>query len=396
MFRRKVRDPVGPVPPDEHGLVPVMARRSSAAFNPLLRLYTETQGDPHQRDEAVRTYSFAVPTDEALGVIAAVSPEGVVEVGAGTGYWAALLAAEGVDVIAYDVAPAPSSANRYFRNREPWFSMVVGDELDASGHPARTMLLVWPTHDEVWPSNALERFHEAGGTCVVFVGELPGGRTGDDRFHALIGNLDHCVSCELDVVTAACICGVESLWQVAAEVVIPSWGSGSDRLQVLERVARPKTETGVDAAPGPTGLAAPASGRRRSTSLGELGVLGQVWTIGVVGFCIARAAVVWPLLRRYGVNPWWFLAIDIGTAPLYGIGQAMGVKLIRDEARPVRDALPWIVMLLVGFVAPYAYLLVAAGQLPAYVVVGVGLWVAVFGAFALRRLVREARRRPST
>ncbi|MGD5395297.1 hypothetical protein QUT00_22585, partial [Xanthomonas citri pv. citri] len=117
-----------------------------------------------------------------------------------------------------------------------------------------------------------------------------------------------------------------------------------------------------------------------------------VWTIGVVGFCIARAVVVWPLLRRYGVNPWWFLALDIGTAPLYGVGQAMGVKLIRDDTRPMRDAFPWIGTLLVAFVAPYAYLLASAGQLPIYVIIGVALWIVVFGAFAVHRLFRDARR----
>jgi hypothetical protein len=37
-------------------------------------------------------YAFALPTDEALGAIAAVSPDGVVELGAGPGFWARLLA----------------------------------------------------------------------------------------------------------------------------------------------------------------------------------------------------------------------------------------------------------------------------------------------------------------
>ena len=127
-------------------------------------------------------------------------------------------------------------------------------------------------------------------------------------------------------------------------------------------------------------------------SLRDLGVLGQVWTIGVVGFCGVRAVVVWPLLQRYGVNPWWFLAIDIGTAPLYGLGQVMGVRLIRDYTRPMREALPWIAALLFGFVAPYAYLLGSAGELPSYVLAGIALWIVLFGAFAIGRLFRDARR----
>jgi hypothetical protein len=93
----------------------------------------------------------------------------------------------------------------------------------------------------------------------------------------------------------------------------------------------------------------------------------------------------------HGVNPWWFLALDVGTSPTYGLGQAMGVKLIRDDRRPMRDAVPWIVMLFVSFVAPYAYLLASAGKLPGYVIVGVVLWIVVFGALAALRMVREVR-----
>jgi hypothetical protein len=82
----------------------------------------------------------------------------------------------------------------------------------------------------------------------------------------------------------------------------------------------------------------------------------------------------------HGVNPWWFLALDVGTSPTYGLGQAMGVKLMRDERRPMRDAMPWIAMLFVSFVAPYAYLLTSAGKLPGYVMAGhrrCGWWCSV-------------------
>lgn len=125
--------------------------------------------------------------------------------------------------------------------------------------------------------------------------------------------------------------------------------------------------------------------------LRELGLLGQVWTITVVVFCVARAVVVWPLLQQNDVNPWWFLALDVGTAPTYGIGQAMGVKLMRDDRRPMRDAVPWIVLLMVSFVAPYGYLLASAGKLPGYVIVGVVLWMVLFGGLAGVRMAREVR-----
>ena len=95
--------------------------------------------------------------------------------------------------------------------------------------------------------------------------------------------------------------------------------------------------------------------------LRSLGTLGQMWTLTVVVFCVARAVVVWPMLDEHGINPWWFLALDVGTAPTYGLGQAMGVKILRDDPGPLRDAMPWIAMVLVSFLAPYAYVLRSAG-----------------------------------
>lgn len=125
--------------------------------------------------------------------------------------------------------------------------------------------------------------------------------------------------------------------------------------------------------------------------LRDLGLLGQAWTLTVVVFCVARAVAVWPVLQDHGVNPWWFLLLDVGTAPTYGLGQAMGVKIMRDERRPMRDAAPWIAMLFVSFVAPYGYLLASAGKLPGYVVLGILAWMLVFGGLAAHRMARDVR-----
>jgi hypothetical protein len=128
--------------------------------------------------------------------------------------------------------------------------------------------------------------------------------------------------------------------------------------------------------------------------LRSLGTLGQMWTLTVVVLCAARAVVVWPMLGEHGINPWWFLVLDVGTAPFYGVGQAMGVKLLRDETRPMRQAMPWIGMVLVSFLAPYLYVLRSAGQLPSYVVYGVILWMMVFGGLTARRMARDVRMEP--
>ena len=58
-----------------------------------------------------------------LDVIAEHSP--IVELGAGTGYWAAMLARRGADVIAYDIEPPTSKTNNQFFHRQ-YFHVAAG------------------------------------------------------------------------------------------------------------------------------------------------------------------------------------------------------------------------------------------------------------------------------
>jgi hypothetical protein len=127
----------------------------------------------------------------------------------------------------------------------------------------------------------------------------------------------------------------------------------------------------------------------------SLGVFGRAWALGIVAFSAARALIAWPTLGSYGVNPWWFLFIDVVTAPPYGVAQALAVKILRDRSRPTRDAVPWAVLVAVMFFAPYAFIFIASyladapQPMPAIAYIGVLLWMAVFGAFALLRMRRQ-------
>ena len=185
------------------------------------------------------SYAFALPSEAALRAVAEASPRGVVEVGAGTGYWARLLRDRGVDVVAYDVAPPPSPDNRWFAGVAPWYPVRVGDESAVERHADRTLLLVWPTRTEDWGAAAVDRFGTAGGQRVAFVGEPVGGRTGDDRLHALLGELDRCWSCAYGVTTSACVCGVRPRWRRTATVALPGGRSDELRLYVRDDGAPP-------------------------------------------------------------------------------------------------------------------------------------------------------------
>ena len=90
-----------------------------------------------ERDSLTGQYAFSIPTAETLQTIARYSP--IVEIGAGSGYWAMCLAACGADIIAYDRYPPGEAAptdisERNWHFRKTWFKVNKGDELTAASH----------------------------------------------------------------------------------------------------------------------------------------------------------------------------------------------------------------------------------------------------------------------
>ncbi len=211
--------------------------------NPLLDAFRSAVASlpPDQlverREQLIRRYSFAVPTPEAIDLVAQVADNGVIEIGAGTGYWARALSDEGIDVIAYDIHPPPSSENAWFGGCHPWFAVRRGDEREVASSPDRALLLVWPTRADTWVADAVRLYHAAGGHCVVYVGEPPGGRTGDDALQKLLGNLSTCAACAYGAVSAMCLCSTPTLFEPNRQVPLPNWPDSHDRLSVHHRLS---------------------------------------------------------------------------------------------------------------------------------------------------------------
>lgn len=171
-----------------------------------------------KRTDLVRQYAWAVPTINALRRIEECGP--IVEIGAGTGYWAYLLRERGVDVIAYDLWPAAKGdINRYHPNVTCWTEVLKGNVVAAGKHPDRTLMLCWPPYDDEMATQAVKCHANAGGKRVVYIGESDGGCTGDDAFHALL----------------------RAEYREVGEVAIPQWEGIHDYLWVYER----KTSTAL-------------------------------------------------------------------------------------------------------------------------------------------------------
>lgn len=133
-------------------------------------------------------YAYAIPSPETLDWVKTFSGgRTVVELGAGRGYWARLLADQGVTVKSFDSEPPDTTANPSFPDTpgQPavWFPVGGLDEFTAELDEDSVLFLCWPPGwGNTMASKALELFESRGGRRLVFMGEPKGGKTGDDAF----------------------------------------------------------------------------------------------------------------------------------------------------------------------------------------------------------------------
>jgi hypothetical protein len=93
--------------------------------------------------DLAQRYSYVFPDARALDLLASIGP--LVEMGAGTGYWAYRLQARGVQVLAFDQAPPDQDRpNRYHRPTPTWTRVLPGDTTVLEDHFGRALFLCWP------------------------------------------------------------------------------------------------------------------------------------------------------------------------------------------------------------------------------------------------------------
>jgi hypothetical protein len=93
--------------------------------------------------ELAQRYAYVLPDNTNLAMLAELGP--VVEVGAGTGYWAYRLRALHVDIVALDQAPPDGDiVNRYHAKTPTWSEVLLGDHTVLSGYADRALFLCWP------------------------------------------------------------------------------------------------------------------------------------------------------------------------------------------------------------------------------------------------------------
>ncbi|WP_194912665.1 hypothetical protein [Catenulispora rubra] len=130
-----------------------------------------------------RRYSWSIPSPGDIAWIrATVGARGVVEPGAGGGYWAWLMRAAGIDTVAYDPFPA-STANGYAKRA--YTAVEPGDDSVAARHADRALFLCWPNNNDPWAARAVTAYR---GDMLIYAGQEAGGSTADDRFFELLAD----------------------------------------------------------------------------------------------------------------------------------------------------------------------------------------------------------------
>lgn len=136
----------------------------------------------NNRDCLVAKYSWAIPNDNAIRLLASMGP--VIEIGAGNGYWSHLIAKAGGSITAYDPKPGKHHIDSDGR---VWHPVLEGGvEKVQTDHKKHTLLLVWPPYNTPMAFDALLRFIQIGGQTLAYVGEGEGGCTADDDFFKLL------------------------------------------------------------------------------------------------------------------------------------------------------------------------------------------------------------------
>lgn len=113
-----------------------------------------------------KSHAYVCPDKPLLEELVSLGP--IVEIGAGTGYWARLISDMGGDVVAIDVRASKSS---------PWCAIIQGDERLLDQYPDRTLLMVRPFNGQ---SEAVVSKWKGSRMIVVQQGPFPNKHNGMD------------------------------------------------------------------------------------------------------------------------------------------------------------------------------------------------------------------------
>jgi hypothetical protein len=134
------------------------------------------------RTHLAKTYAWSIVSPgDVSWMVEQLNGRAVVEIGAGSGYWAWQLEQAGVDVAAYD--PHPPADDNGFCKGGPYTTVLPDDASAVKHHQDRALLMVWPPYGGEHARHALSLYE---GDLLLYAGESWGGCTADDGFYELL------------------------------------------------------------------------------------------------------------------------------------------------------------------------------------------------------------------
>ena len=126
------------------------------------------------RDDCICEFGFAIPTEEAIEALVRMSP--LIEIGAGTGYWAKLITLNGGDIRAFDDWSWDGTLSLRFGKH---FLVQKGGVERISQHRDRTLFLCWPPYHTDMAEQCLSAYK---GELIAYIGEPAEGCCATDAF----------------------------------------------------------------------------------------------------------------------------------------------------------------------------------------------------------------------
>jgi hypothetical protein len=142
-----------------------------------------------------QTFAYAILSPETVRwVREIVAGRTLIEIGAGNGYWAAQLASAGVRISAFDSHPPDIEVNPSFpqagtKTVTAWHDVHHARSLleASSDNRDSVLLMCWPPGwEDTMSSDALDEFAQSGGKRLIYIGEPPGGKTGNSAFFSAL------------------------------------------------------------------------------------------------------------------------------------------------------------------------------------------------------------------
>ena len=169
-----------PAEPYWHDATALQPTFVSSAFGKTTALELDAVGASRQRLATTYAWSIISPGD-VVWMTDQLGGRSVVEIGAGSGYWAWQLEQAGTNVAAYDPHP-PADDNSYCK-AGPYTTVLQDDATAVKHHQDRALLMVWPPYGGEHARHALSVYE---GDLLIYAGESWGGCTADDGFYELL------------------------------------------------------------------------------------------------------------------------------------------------------------------------------------------------------------------